>query len=616
MPDRSFQDYVTSRFEDEIYQAVEKFVSANRLKPEFTTKKISYPSSTALDRIWIKSVTVNDLPKMEIEFIVTVEAQIDLQVVRGQWDDFDECFPWIQLKCRGDLDQSLDDFEVTGIRTFDKSKPAPRPLDDALVPYLKKENYEEEVRTFLKRNHYSEMLLEPQAIDPMQLAQRMGLTVLRRTISQDYSIFGEIFFADCDTEFYDPEKEQMVPEHVQAKTIVVDPQAYFLRNLGSYNLTIVHECVHWDRHRKAFKLEQLYNRNAAQIKCEVVGGIRNTGAKCATDWKEQQAQLTKALFYLSIVTAGAILALKASGTWEFIEMLAPMHILVATALAYTIWMYVKAFRKNPENVLKPELFCMILIAAGGMADLIAFYSGAEIRVGTFVRITVLIYALNLFRICILITYRGLRERAELERQLQKSRVELMTSQIQPHFIYNTLNSIRTLIKVDPEAAYQTTYDFSNYLRGNLNSMEGREKIPFSEELRHIQAYVNIEKIRFEDRIQVEFLLETRSFQVPALSVQPLVENAIKHGLCKKIEGGTVWVRSYETADSYVVEVEDNGIGFDINALENQNTEHTSIGLNNIRFRVTALSGGDMEIKSSPGEGARVTLRFPRKKREV
>lgn len=333
-------------------------------------------------------------------------------------------------------------------------------------------------------------------------------------------------------------------------------------------------------------------------------------------WKEQQAQLTKALFYLSIVTAGVILALRVSGTWEFIEMLAPMHILVATALAYTIWMYVKAFRKNSENVLKSELFCMILIAAGGMADLIAFYSGAEIRVGTFVRITVLIYALNLFRICILITYRGLRERAELERQLQKSRVELMTSQIQPHFIYNTLNSIRTLIKVDPEAAYQTTYDFSNYLRGNLNSMEGRETIPFSEELRHIQAYVNIEKIRFGDRIQVEFLLETRSFQVPALSVQPLVENAIKHGLCKKLEGGTVWVRSYETSDSYVVEVEDNGVGFDIDTLENQNTEHTSIGLNNIRFRVTALSGGNMEIKSFPGKGTKVTLRFSREKREV
>lgn len=100
MPERSFQDYVTSRFEDEIFQAVEKFVLANRLKPEFTTNKISHPSSTVLNRIWIKSVTVNDLPKMEIEFIVTVEAQIDLQVVRGQWDDFDECFPWIQLKCK------------------------------------------------------------------------------------------------------------------------------------------------------------------------------------------------------------------------------------------------------------------------------------------------------------------------------------------------------------------------------------------------------------------------------------------------------------------------------------------------------------------------------------
>lgn len=291
MPDRSFQDYVSSRFEDELFQATEKFVFSNRFKPEFTTKKISYPTSTELERIWVKSVAVNDLPELEIEFIVTVEAQVNLQVVRGQWDDFDECFPWIQLKCKGDLDQNLDDFEVTGIRIFDKTKPAPKPLDDALVPYLKKEEYEEEVRAFLKRNHYSEMLLEPQAIDPVLLAQRMGLTVLQKSISEDYSIFGEIFFADCDTEFYDAEKGQMVLEHVQAKTIVVDPQAYFLRNLGSYNLTIVHECVHWDRHRKAFKLEQLYNRDAAQIKCEVVGGIRNTEAKCATDWMEQQANV-------------------------------------------------------------------------------------------------------------------------------------------------------------------------------------------------------------------------------------------------------------------------------------------------------------------------------------
>jgi len=286
MSSRSFQEYVTNRFEDELYSTTEKYILSNRFTPEFTTRKISYPSNTELERIRVLSVTVNDLPEMRIEFIVTLEAHVNLQISSGHWDDFDECFPWIQLKCSGDLDKNLDDFEVTGVRTFEKSKVISKPLDDALVPYLKKENYEEEVRAFLKRNHYVEMLLEP-----LKLAKRMGLSVLRRTISEDYSIFGEIFFSDCDAEFYDKKTNQMISEHVQARTIVVDPNAYFLRNLGSYNLTIVLECVHWDRHRKALMLERLYNQEATQIKCEVIGGIRNTGVKCATNWMEQQANV-------------------------------------------------------------------------------------------------------------------------------------------------------------------------------------------------------------------------------------------------------------------------------------------------------------------------------------
>ena len=195
----------------------------------------------------------------------------------------------------------------------------------------------------------------------------------------------------------------------------------------------------------------------------------------------------------------------------------------------------------------------------------------------------------------------------------------MSSQIKPHFVYNTLNSIRTLIRIDPEAAYKTVYDFSTYLRGNLNSMEGRETIPFSEELKHVEAYVNIEKIRFGDRVQVEFQIEAKSFQVPSLSVQPLVENAIKHGVCKKIEGGTVWVKSYETSEHYVIQVDDDGVGFDMEAMEKQETgqdkEHTSLGLKNIRFRIWALPRGTMEIYSFPGEGTRVTIRIPKSTKE-
>lgn len=291
MASRSFKEYISKRFEDELFVATERFILSDRLNPEFVTRRITYPTSTELDNVRVLSVWVNDLQDMEVEFVITLEAQVNISVSRSHWDDYDECYPWIQLKGNGDLDKDLNDFAITGVRLAEKSREIPSPLDDSLVPYMSKEKYEDEVRGFLKRNHYSEMILEPQAIDPLELAKRMGLTVLKRRISKDYSIFGQIFFAECDTEFYDPKSKQMVPEHVDEKTIVVDPKAYFLRNLGSYNLTIVHECVHWDRHRKAFKLEQLFNDKAKQIKCEVVGGIRNTGARCATDWMEQQANV-------------------------------------------------------------------------------------------------------------------------------------------------------------------------------------------------------------------------------------------------------------------------------------------------------------------------------------
>ena len=198
-------------------------------------------------------------------------------------------------------------------------------------------------------------------------------------------------------------------------------------------------------------------------------------------WRNLYIKFTRKLFYISIFLGSLILGLAAAGVKNFIEMLVPIHILVAAALVYTIWMYIRAFQLNKGNILRSEMFCIILI-----------------------------YALNLSRVSLLISYRGLRERMELKEQLQKSRIDLMTSQIKPHFVYNT-----------------------------LNSMEGRETIPFSEELKHVEAYVNIEKIRFGDRVQVEFQIEAKSFQVPSLSVQPLVENAIKHGICKKMEGGTV-----------------------------------------------------------------------------
>ena len=123
----------------------------------------------------------------------------------------------------------------------------------------------------------------------MVLADRLGLSVVTQELTEDFSVFGQIFFQDCDTEVFNSDTGEMEVVHFPAKTIVVDPKAFLLRNLGSVNNTIVHECVHWDQHRKAFELERLYNRDATQIKCLVIGGSKGSSDRTAADWMEWQA---------------------------------------------------------------------------------------------------------------------------------------------------------------------------------------------------------------------------------------------------------------------------------------------------------------------------------------
>lgn len=164
------------------------------------------------------------------------------------------------------------------------------PLSDALVPYLQAEKLEDAATAFLQK-HYPEALKTPMPLDTKLLAQRMGLQIVVQQLTEDFTVFGQIFFADADSEVYDLQKRKMTTRHFSAGTIVVDPQTFLLRNLGSVNNTIVHECVHWDRHRKAFELERLYNASATQIKCIVVGGVKSETNRTANDWMEWQANV-------------------------------------------------------------------------------------------------------------------------------------------------------------------------------------------------------------------------------------------------------------------------------------------------------------------------------------
>lgn len=173
------------------------------------------------------------------------------------------------------------------------------------------------------------------AIEPQVLAEKMGLTVEMREITKDFSVFGQLYFHDCDAVFYNEDSDEMVQTHVDARTIIVDPKAFFLRNLGSVNNTIVHECVHWDQHRKAFELERLYNSSATRIKCQVVGGIKDN-TRDATDWMEWQANaLTpKIQMPLAMFKTEAFKFIKQFrselGTHELIDVMEPVIDALAT----------------------------------------------------------------------------------------------------------------------------------------------------------------------------------------------------------------------------------------------------------------------------------------------
>ena len=199
------------------------------------------------------------------------------------------------------------------------------------------------------------------------------------------------------------------------------------------------------------------------------------------------------------------------------------------------------------------------------------------------------------------------ERIVLNAELAGSRISTMMSQIRPHFIYNTLGSIEQLCKLDPPKAGELVHNFAKYLRGNFGELDNPKPILMSQEMEHVRHYINIEKVRFPD-MTFTFEMNSDDFHIPALTVQPIVENAIKHGLMKLPHGGTINVLTYETDTSYCVLVEDDGVGFDVDSLVD---DRKHVGLRNIRERLKVMVNGTLEIESVLGVGTKVLITIPK-----
>lgn len=191
--------------------------------------------------------------------------------------------------------------------------------------------------------------------------------------------------------------------------------------------------------------------------------------------------------------------------------------------------------------------------------------------------------------------------------LKNQKTALMMSQIQPHFLYNALNTIYYLCLTDSSLAADTVSKFSDYMRNNLdNSLNTEKLVPVLDEIRHTRNYADIEMLRFEN-LRVEYEMNYTDFCLPALTIQPMVENAIRHGVRNK-ENGHVLVRTFRTDKDYVVQIIDNGIGYV--SEEPQLGKHEHIGIPNVRSRLQEMCNGTLDILMKKDVGTTVTIRIP------
>ena len=196
-----------------------------------------------------------------------------------------------------------------------------------------------------------------------------------------------------------------------------------------------------------------------------------------------------------------------------------------------------------------------------------------------------------------------------EKKLAELRIDIMLSQIQPHFLYNVLTGIRTLCEMDPIRAGESIGTFSKFLRANMESLTNKSPIPFEQELAHTRSYLYLEQQRFEDKLNIIYEINTTAFTIPPLTLQPIVENAVRHGIMKKKDGGILTIRSEETDSAYMVTVIDDGVGFSVE--QRKTAEYAHIGIENVKNRLNALCGGTIEVQSEPQNGTTVTICVPK-----
>jgi hypothetical protein len=286
---RSFTKTVWDKYSGEIETAVSGYIEDSFARPDLGSRYAQEPDRAELAELNLHRVIAYDTPGEALAFDAVVIAEIEVYHTSHSEAMESGAQKWFRVSCEAALDNGLKGFRVKSIEEYDAQDTNPRKLlSDTLVPYIYAADLEKNAEAILAEV-YPEALSEPTAIDVREFAGRLGLTVEERRLSRSAAIFGEMIFSGCKVEYYDPAVRRYDSFDAEGGTVIVDPEVYFLRTLGSWNNTVIHECVHWIKHRRVFELERLYNESASRIRCKVAESTTDEQKRSDTEWMEWHA---------------------------------------------------------------------------------------------------------------------------------------------------------------------------------------------------------------------------------------------------------------------------------------------------------------------------------------
>ena len=324
----------------------------------------------------------------------------------------------------------------------------------------------------------------------------------------------------------------------------------------------------------------------------------------------EKKRLVMITLSLLAVFDGVVIVLSGARMIRICSLLLPwviaQGIASAALLAYMLYLFFKTAmaKDGPLFLVCMAMQILILIdLAGSLAGW--KYAGTCSKTGFFLML--LIFLVWTMRI-IPEKYRQALRVNQLEGELEESRIAVMVSQIHPHFLFNALSTIRHLCRTQPEVAWEALGDFASYLRANTDALTNTKLISFSQELRHIQSYLKLEKLRMGERLNIVYDIQEEDFLLPPLTVQPLIENAVKHGIFYSKKGGTVRLATCRQGSSIVITVSDDGVGF--NPEEKSSIEdRVYVGIHNVQTRLKKLLHAQMDIESEKDKGTTITIRI-------